>query len=69
MTMNNSDYKTYPIGHRHQLMIVNWNHMYSSYYKIIKYIEIESIIYVINLDVVFLKNLILCYRIYASLNQ
>ena len=29
----------------------NWNYMYSSHYKIIKYVGFEPIIYAINLDV------------------
>ena len=32
-------------------MLQNWNDMYSSYYRIIKYVDFEAIIYSINLDV------------------
>ena len=45
-TVDNSDDKTYSIGQRHQIMIINmlqnWNHRYSSHYKIIKYIGFKS---------------------------
>ena len=41
------------IGQKHQIIVVNmlhnWNNKYSSYYMIIKYIDIEQIIYAINL--------------------
>ena len=51
-----SDSETYLFRQRHQIMFVNmlqnWNDMYSSYYRIIKYVGFESIIYAINLDVV-----------------
>ena len=34
------------------IMLYNWNHKYYSYYKIIKYVDFELIIYAINLDVI-----------------
>ena len=51
----NFDSKIYSIGHRHQIVVVNmlqnFNHRYSSHYKIIKYVGFLSIIYAINLNV------------------
>ena len=48
------DSKTYSTEQRHQIivfnMLQNWNHRYSSHYRIIKYVGFEPIIYVINLD-------------------
>ena len=32
-------------------MLQDWNHMYSSHYRIIKYVSFEPIIYAINLNI------------------
>ena len=47
--MGNSNSKTDSIKASSQIIVVN--HMYSSHYKIIKYISFNSIYYAINLDI------------------
>ena len=54
MTVGDSNSKTYSIGHRHQITVVNmmknWNHRYYSHYRIIKYVGFEPILYAINVN-------------------
>ena len=53
--MGNLNDKTYSIKTSNQIMIVNMlynlSHIYSSHYRIIKYIDFKLIHYAINLDV------------------